>query len=201
MRYNSIRSASRRTAWPIQALLACIALTLATPAIASAHAVVYPKVSTPGAYERYVLRVPNEKTVATTRVEIHFPDGLRITGFEDIPGWRLEILTDSAERIIGAVWTGTLAPQRFVEFPFMAANPKTATELTWQVYQTYQGLPRVEWTGPKGSRTPASITSIVPADTAATVAPTASRPWLPWLALVVAVISLGVALRPKESAQ
>ena len=182
-------------------------LVTLTPAIASAHAVVFPKKSTTGAYERYLLRVPNEKTVTTTRVEIHFPEGLRITDFQEVPGWSLQVLTDSAKRIVGAVWTGNLPPQRFVEFAFMAANPKTTSSLVWLVYQTYEGMPRVEWTGPKGSKTPASVTEIMPADssvvpavagagTAGTAA--ASFQWIQWLALVIAIIALGFAIRPRD---
>src|SRR5687768_18183883 len=70
------------------------------PTLSWAHAVVFPRQSAPGAYEKYVLRVPNEKAVATTRVEIRFPAGLRVTSFADVPGWQLEIVTDSAKAII-----------------------------------------------------------------------------------------------------
>jgi uncharacterized protein YcnI len=179
-------------------LILASALASLVPAVAFAHAVVYPRKSTTGAYERYVLRVPNEKTVATTRVEIHFPDGVRVTAFEDVPGWQLQVLTDSAQRIVGAVWTGTLAPQRFVEFPFMAANPKTATQLVWPVYQTYAGTERVDWTGVKGSKTPASVTSIAPIDSTAGTPALASGQWVQWIALVLALVSLGLVLRPKD---
>jgi len=179
-------------------LVLASALASLAPAVAFAHAVVYPKKSATGAYERYVLRVPNEKTVATTRVEIHFPDGMRITAFEDVPGWQLQVLTDSARRIVGAVWTGTLAPQRFVEFPFMAANPKAATQLVWPVYQTYAGNDRVDWTGAKGSKTPASVTSIAPVDSTAGAPATASGQWVQWIALILALVSLGLVLRPKD---
>jgi len=179
-------------------LILASALASLAPAVAFAHAVVYPKKSATGAYERYVLRVPNEKTVATTRVEIHFPDGMRITAFEDVPGWQLQVLTDSAQRIVGAVWTGTLAPQRFVEFPFMAANPKAATQLVWPVYQTYAGNDRVDWTGAKGSKTPASVTSIAPVDSTAGAPATASGQWVQWIALILALVSLGLVLRPKD---
>ena len=51
---------SRSTYRPAM-LVSLVAAILAAPAIAAAHAVVYPKSSTPGAYEKYVLRVPNEK--------------------------------------------------------------------------------------------------------------------------------------------
>jgi uncharacterized protein YcnI len=171
-------------------------LALGIPALAFGHAVVFPKTSTPGAFERYVLRVPNEKTVATTRVELRVPADARVTAFEDVAGWQLEVLTDSAKRIVGAVWTGTLPPQRFVEFPFMAANPKTTTQLVWPAYQTYANGERVEWTGEQGSKTPASSTSIAPASGSTTGGGMST--WAPWAALVLALLSLGIALRRSD---
>lgn len=172
-------------------LTASAALLLVSHATALAHAVVYPRTSTPGAYERYSLRVPNEKDVATTRVEIRFPSGVRVSSFAEVPGWQLEVLTDSAKRIVGAVWTGTLPAHRFVEFPFVAANPKTSATITWPVFQTYAGGERVEWTGPAGSKAPASITSVAtPSDAGGLTK------WVAWAALAMALVSLGLALRP-----
>ncbi len=47
------------------------------PRKADAHTPWYfPKTAAPRAYRKYVLRVPNEKDVATTLVEIRFPAGL-----------------------------------------------------------------------------------------------------------------------------
>ena len=175
------------------AVLLAVGLTLAVTSLAFAHAVVYPKTSKVGGYEKYVLRVPNEKATATLRVEIRFPAELRVTSFSDVPGWQLEVLTDSAKRIIGAVWTGSLPPQRFVEFSFVGANPKAAATLVWPVYQTYAEGPRVEWTGAEGSKTPASVTSIV--EGAGDASNGVTR-WVSWAALVIALIGLGVALRP-----
>jgi len=174
-------------------------MTLAVTSIALAHAVVYPKTSKIGGYEKYVLRVPNEKATATTRIEIRFPAGLRVTSFGDVPGWQIEVLTDSAKRIVGAVWTGTLPPQRFVELPFVGANPKAAATLVWPVYQTYAEGPRVEWTGAEGSKTPASSTSIVDGATDAPGSSGGATRFVPWAALVLAVISLGLALRRPEA--
>jgi uncharacterized protein YcnI len=181
----TIRHPLRRLA----VVIASLALILGIPVLAFAHAVVYPRTSAPGAYERYVLRVPNEKTTATTRVEIRFPAELRVTSFEDVPGWQLEVLTDSAKRVIGAVWTGTLAPQRFVELPFMAANPKSGDRLVWPSYQTYADGERVEWTGEEGSKRPASVTTLGSPDARGG----ASR-WVAWAALLLALLSLGLAI-------
>jgi uncharacterized protein YcnI len=136
------------------------ALTLGVYAVAMAHAVVYPRASTTGAHERYVIRVPNERNVATNRVEITFPADVKVGSFIDVPGWTLEVVRDSAKRITGAVWTGSLPPERFVEFPFVATNPKEATEIHWPIIQVYADGERAEWTGPAGSKRPASSTNV-----------------------------------------
>ncbi|HEV8447173.1 MAG TPA: DUF1775 domain-containing protein [Gemmatimonadaceae bacterium] len=190
---------------PLKVALAAVAastVVLAGPLIAFAHAVVFPKISTTGTFERYVLRVPNEKTVATTRVEIRFPAGVRVTSFEDVPGWQLEVLSDSAKHITGAVWTGTLAPQRFVEFPFSAANPKTEAQVAWPTLQTYADGEVVEWTGPEGSKRPASSTSIRTAAESATGSGggVAGTSLVSWAALALALIATGLALRPRTQA-
>ena len=192
------RSVARRQSSRI-AIAAC-ATVLAAAALAPAiwaHAVVFPRQSTTGSYEKYVLRVPNEKAVATTRVELRFPPGLRVTSFAEVPGWTLEVVTDSAKAITAAIWTGTLEPQRFIEFPFVAANPRTDTSLAWPVYQTYADGERVEWTGPEGSKRPASITTIGAA--AAVAAGTRGAGWVPWTALAVAIVSLGLAMRKPDA--
>ncbi len=91
-----------------------IALVLVS-SVAWARAVVLPNRSTPGAYEKYSLRVVNEREVPTLRVEIHFPQNLRVVSFGDVPGWNLQILTDSTQRITGAVWTGVHKPRHRLE--------------------------------------------------------------------------------------
>ncbi len=188
-----LRSASRRTP-VILALLAMI-----VPAIALAHAVVYPKTSRPGAYEKYVLRVPNERDVPTIRVEIHFPDSVRVVSFGEVAGWNLQVLTDSAKRITGAVWTGVLPKERFVEFPFVAVNPKASSSLSWPTIQTYQGGERVEWTSPDtASKTPVSSTVIN--DTMSPETDGSRTPlYVASAALLFALIALGVAMRQRGS--
>jgi uncharacterized protein YcnI len=174
-----------------------VLMALIIPSAALAHAVVFPKNSTPGAYEKYVLRVPNERDVPTTRVEIHFPAGLRVVSFGDVTGWKLEVLRDTAQRVVGAVWTGVLPKERFVEFPFVAVNPKDSTSLAWPTYQTYEGGERVEWTSPDtASKTPASATTIATTASKSTTASGTSF-YLSVIALLLGLTALGVALRPR----
>jgi len=167
------------------------------PSIAFAHAVVFPRTSTPGAYEKYVLRVPNERDVPTTRVELRFPPGLRVVSFGDVAGWNLQILRDTAQHITGAVWTGLLPKERFVEFPFVAVNPTDSVSLTWPTIQTYQGGEVVNWTDPDtASKTPVSST-LVSTPVSVPVKVSHTSLYLSLVAVAVALIALSVAVRPR----
>jgi uncharacterized protein YcnI len=173
-------------------VLAITALVL-LPVTVRAHAVVQPVEAPPGAYQRYVLRVPTEREVPTTRVEIRFPASVTVVSFADVAGWDLEVMTDAADRIVGAAWTGSLPPQRFVEFPFVAVNPREDVMIVWPVTQTYADGEVVEWAGPEDSETPASVTRV-----------RAERGWPVslWLAaaaLLLAILALGLALRPRKT--
>ena len=190
---QAARSSTRRRTG--RTIATTIAFVLAVPALGFAHAVGFPRASTPGAYERYILRVPNEKKVPTTRVEIHFPSDVKVVSFADVQGWQLEIQRDSAARIVGAVWTGSLAPERFVEFPFVAVNPKTPAQIHWPAFQTYGDGERVEWTGAEDSKSPASVTTIAAALSDAPAAPSSTPFALACAALGIAIVSLGLALR------
>jgi len=191
------------TKWKVKTRLgsARVFLALATvlvPAVALAHAVVYPKISRPGAYEKYVLRVPNERDVPTIRVELHFPEGLRVVSFGDVAGWKLEVLRDTAQRITGAVWTGVLPKERFIEFPFVAVNPKDNTSLSWPTYQTYEGGERVEWTSPDtAAKTPVSST-LIDGDSSPTGKPSNTSLIISCVALSVALTALGIAIRKRS---
>lgn len=164
-------------------------LLLAIPALLNAHATVSPGSSRPGAYERYVLRVPNESDNPTVRIEIRFPEGVRVISFQEVPGWTLAAVMDSTGRAVSAVWTGSLPPERFVELPFIGVNPREPARLVWPVIQTYASGERAEWTGAPDSDRPASVTEVGMAPAAA--APRTS-PW-PLVVATAALVLSGVA--------
>ena len=143
---------------------AAVMLTfLLVPAQAMGHVTVWPQQSLPGAYEKYAVRVPNEKLVATVRIEASFPPEVRVMSFQEVPGWTIEPKRDASGRIVGATWLGSLPPERFVEFPLIAANPKDGiVDLTWSFLQIYADGSRVEWTGAPGSKSPASVVTLRP---------------------------------------
>jgi uncharacterized protein YcnI len=174
-----------------------IAAAVLFPASLDAHAVVFPKSSEAGAYEKYLLRVPNERDVATTRVEIRFPRSIRVVSFGEVPGWSLEVVTDSAKHITGAIWTGSLAPQRFVEFPFVAVNPDNPVKLVWPAFQTYSSGERVDWVGrDENAKQPASVTIVGSAARTGTGLVVAL--WVCVGALVLSLVALFLALRPER---
>lgn len=144
----------------IHAIAASALISL--PAIAAAHVTVWPKVSPAKAHEKYEVRVPNEKQVDTVAVEVRFPAGLQVRSFEQKPGWMTEPMRDSSGKTIGARWTGRIPPGQFAEFGVLAVNPASPGELSWTAVQTYADRTSVEWSGPKGSKTPGPVVTIMP---------------------------------------
>jgi uncharacterized protein YcnI len=140
-------------------IFAAMAVT-ATPVLA--HVTVWPRESTAAAHEKYDIRVPNEKEVDTIVVEVRFPTTVRVTAFEQKPGWTSEALRDEAGKIVGVRWRGKLPPQQFTQFGLLATNPAAAGELVWTAAQTFADGTKVEWSGPLGSKTPAPRVKLAP---------------------------------------
>jgi uncharacterized protein YcnI len=167
-----------------------------------AHAVVFPPEAPTGAYQRYTLRVPNERDFATVAVAITFPSSVRVISFDEVPGWTLEAAAKAEGVYAAAEWTGMLPVGRFVEFGFIGVNPSEPTTLKWDVVQTYEDGTEVAWTGPVESATPASVTLVVaPGEPVESPAGGESLGTvLGGAALLLALLSLGLALRTAKPA-
>jgi uncharacterized protein YcnI len=142
----------------------CLVLALLQAGVAAAHVTVYPLETTQGSYEKFAVRVPNEKDIPTVKVEVRFPtDAVSISRFEPKPGWKYEIAKDEKGNLTGVTWTATgdgLLPTEFAEFYMQGKVADQATQITWKAYQTYKDGSVVEWTGAAGSQTPASVTVV-----------------------------------------
>jgi uncharacterized protein YcnI len=186
---------------PVRVAALVLALSFGWTHALGAHAVVFPAEAPTGAYQRYTLRVPNERDFATVAVAITFPAGVRVISFDEVPGWTLEATAGPEGEYGAARWTGTLPVGRFVELGFIGVNPGEPTALKWDVVQTYADGTEVAWTGPVESATPASITQIVAPG--APVEPSAPSGGLGTAlggaALILALISLGLSLRPAKA--
>ena len=132
--------------------------------IAHAHVVVRPAESRTGQVQKYTMRVPNEKQVVTTSVELAFANEIAIGSVDELAGWKLTLKKDPQGRIEGATWTGSLAPREVAEFTFSGQNSATPGVIEWKAVQTYQDGSKSEWTGAEGTRTAASRTKIVETD-------------------------------------
>lgn len=142
---------------------ALFAAALLSLGVAFAHIRIYPNESILGAREKYTMRVPNEKQVATVRIEGEFPKELKIYDFEFKPGWKVDIKKDAAGNIVGATWLGSIAPYEFVEFGMLGINPKQGETLTWKFVQYYADGKKEEFTGPVGTFYPAPLVKLKPA--------------------------------------
>jgi uncharacterized protein YcnI len=139
-----------------------IASFAAIAAPAAANVSVSPQQSVQGAREKYEIRVPNEKQSDTTSIEMRFPAGVRVTSFEQKPGWMTEAVRDGSGGIVGVRWTGKLPPSQFAEFGLLAVNPASGNALVWPAVQTYGDGTRIIWSGKPGSKTPAARVTLVP---------------------------------------
>jgi uncharacterized protein YcnI len=144
----------------IRNIAPCAILTFLSASMLLAHVTIWPKDSAPGAREKYTMRVPNEKQVNSIRVEGEFPAELKLYDFEFKPGWKIDFKKDDKGNIIGATWTGTLAPYEFIEFGMLGINPKEGTSLVWKFVQYYDNGTKEEFTGPIGSKYPSPVVNL-----------------------------------------
>lgn len=166
----------------IVALLAAM-FVLALGSVASAHVSVWPKQSPVNGFERYTVRVPNEKEIPTTKVRVELPAGSTFSSWLPVPGWTLTTEKDGANKVVALVFDGgQIKPGEFMEFGVSVKNPAAAGDVAWKAYQTYSDNSVVEWVGASGSDKPAPMVKLTPAAGAAegghgdTAAPGTSAP-------------------------
>jgi periplasmic copper chaperone A len=146
------------------AVMALIALTQ----VAQAHVTIQPNEAPAGAFFRFVVRVPNERDVPTTKVRVEFPENLIFTSFQPKEGWTRKVKMKKLDEPIEAFgsqidtvvdyveWSGgSIAAGEFDEFGFSVRVPEEEGDLEFKAIQTYEGGEVVEWTGPEDGETPA----------------------------------------------
>lgn len=110
--------------------------------------------------------MPSEKSIATTGLEVQFPETIEVTRLESPAGWQATAQKDRRSRIASALWQGgSIPPRQFLEFGVVARNPAAETELAWKAIQTYADGSEVHWIGPPRAQFPAAITSVRPGAT------------------------------------
>src|SRR5699024_3446456 len=148
-------------------LIAGLLFTFLMIATASAHVTLHPEESSTDAWEKYSVRVPVEKDMNTTEVELEVPEEVDLVNVMPTDGWDYELEKDEDDVITSVTWQATedgIGPNEFTEFQCVAANPSEATEVSWNAYQTYEGDAVVEWDGDPDAEEPASVPEVVEGD-------------------------------------
>lgn len=137
---------------------------------ALAHVTVHPEESSTDAWEKYSVRVPVEKDINTTKVELKIPDEVDFVNVLPEDNWDYELEKDENGIVTSVIWEATddgIGPNEFAEFYFVGSNPSEAGKVSWEAYQTYEDDSVVEWVGEPDAEEPASVTEVVDGDTAA----------------------------------
>ena len=140
----------------IAAAFICLALSFV---VLDAHVVVTPRESAPGAGQIYTVRVPTEGTVSSTSLELDIPAGLHVMQVATGEGFTFDVKKEG-DRIVSITWKREIKPKEFALFTFTAHNPQSGT-LQWKAHQTFADGSMRHWVGERGSKEPASVTTIV----------------------------------------
>jgi uncharacterized protein YcnI len=129
--------------------------------VALAHIGIYPGRSATGASQRYMIHVPTEGNVSTVRIELEVPADFVVSSVEPNEGWKEEQRKDAAGRIVGLIWSGgSIKPKTSTDFFLVGRNPSRPTQLVWKAIQIFEDGTKSEWTGERGTRTPAPVTDV-----------------------------------------
>ena len=156
-----------------KAAFASVLLAL-VPGTALAHVTIQPNEYEIGSFARFVVRVPTERDVATTKVSVQFPENLVFVSFQPKEGWErtvkmkkldepIEVFGEEVDEVVGSVtWSGgEIGPGEFDEFGFSAKVPDEPADLEFGAIQTYAGGEVVRWIGPEDSDEPAPHVNIL----------------------------------------
>lgn len=153
----------RARRFAVVAAVAAVLLTGPLAGVAAAHVAVSADGASQGGYATITFRVPTERDVPTTKVEIAMPQDTPIASVrvEPVPGWDASLVTappavpmtdddgvavdDVVSRV---VWTATgagILPDQFERFT-ISAGPLPATDtITFKALQTYADGQVVSW--------------------------------------------------------
>ena len=137
-------------------------------AVLDAHVVVTPREATAGAEQVYTVRAPAEGTVSSTSIELEIPLGLHVMRVDAGEGFAFDVRKEK-DRIVAITWTREIKAKEFALFTFTAHNPASG-QLQWKAHQAFADGSMRHWVGERGTKEPASVTTIVPKGSA-TVTP------------------------------
>jgi uncharacterized protein YcnI len=138
-----------------------IVLLLAASAVASlsAHLMVSPPQSKPGASQKYEVRVHNEGKIAATSIDLEIPDGVTVTEVLKPAAGSFTTKT-TGDRITVITWQVQVQPNKYVALPFTAKNPDGQAELHWSLREHLADGSVVDWSDKPGAKEKGSVTKL-----------------------------------------
>jgi uncharacterized protein YcnI len=161
-----------------------IAGALIAPAAADAHISLHPNTIPAGAFATLNVRVPGEQEGAyVKKVDMLFPAGFTSVNYENVPGWRTDVVIQKLttpiqaaggpvnEQVSQVIWTwtgplGQVNNNQFINLPLSIAMPSNVAgqALQFKTIQTYSNGQVVHWIDPSlAAEHPAPTVNITPA--------------------------------------
>lgn len=130
----------------IAAVLTALVVSAAAPGGALAHVDVLPSEVSEGVAERFTIRVPTERPLATTAVRIDFPETIAVYAVRPLAGWRVQALEAPDGRLRGVVYReGRIGVGEYQDFEVLG-TPTSPGVAPWPVFQTYADGVIKPWT-------------------------------------------------------
>lgn len=128
---------------------------------AAAQVAVHPLTTTPGAWERFAIRVTNPSDTPVVAVRVAVPAAITILGVEPAEGWSVQPENETRPQTIS--WMGTISRGELHEFAFLGrvAGAARRTDLVLPVTLIRADGSELPWTAPLGSPRPAPRVQIV----------------------------------------
>jgi uncharacterized protein YcnI len=142
-----------------QIAAAALSFVVLSAASMRAHVVVTPRESAAGAEQVYTVRVPAEGTVSSISLELEIPEGLDVMQIASGEDFTFDARKEK-DQIVSITWKREIKPKAFALFTFTARNPSQGV-LKWNAHQTFADGSRRHWIGERGTKEPASITTIL----------------------------------------
>lgn len=161
----------------------------------------------------YSIRVPNERDIATTKVEVVIPDGVDITGVLPIYGWQ-HTEEKQQDKITKITWSeGKINAGEYMVFNIASNYTGSPAILHWEAYQTYADGEVVMWddrsqehpapkvrimervSTPEESNYEASQKLVPKPQSSVT---TSLNMWISGVALIISLIALVISLKGKK---
>jgi uncharacterized protein YcnI len=115
------------------------------------------------------MKKPIAATIASATVELEIPAGMHVMQVTSGDGFTFDVKKEG-DRIVSITWKKEIKPKEFALFTFTAHNPQPGA-MQWKAHQTFADGSMRHWIGERGTKEPASVTTIVPKGGAAAPKP------------------------------